>query len=109
MGARLPARTARRSGARPSEDLMGSGLLQPTHLIILLVIALVVLGPKRLPDAARSLGSGLRGFKDSLDGDDDEPARRADITASVADAAPAPAPAAAPVPVPREAAATPVD
>lgn len=40
----------------------------PLELIVVLVIALVILGPKRLPDAARSLGSGLRGFKDSLSG-----------------------------------------
>jgi sec-independent protein translocase protein TatA len=46
----------------------------PMELIIVLVIALVVLGPKRLPDAGRSLGKGLREFKDSLSGDrrDDE-------------------------------------
>ena len=47
----------------------------PMELIIVLVIALVVLGPKRLPDAGRSLGRGLREFKDSLSGDrrdDDE-------------------------------------
>lgn len=44
----------------------------PLELIVVLVIALVILGPKRLPDAARSLGSGLRGFKDSLSGLTDE-------------------------------------
>ena len=41
----------------------------PMELIIVLVIALLVLGPKRLPDAGRSLGKGLREFKDSLTGD----------------------------------------
>lgn len=40
----------------------------PMELIVVLVIALVILGPKKLPDAARSLGTGLRGFKDSLSG-----------------------------------------
>lgn len=40
----------------------------PMELMVVLVIALVILGPKRLPSAARSLGSGLRGFKDSLSG-----------------------------------------
>jgi sec-independent protein translocase protein TatA len=46
----------------------------PMELIIVLVIALIVLGPKRLPDAGRSLGKGLREFKESLNGDhrDDE-------------------------------------
>ncbi len=50
---------------------MFSGLLQPTHLIILLGIALVFLGPKRLPDAGRALGQGLREFKNSIGGHDD--------------------------------------
>jgi sec-independent protein translocase protein TatA len=40
----------------------------PTELIIVLVIALLVLGPKRLPQAGRSLGQGMREFKDSLSG-----------------------------------------
>jgi sec-independent protein translocase protein TatA len=51
----------------------------PLELIIVLVIALVVFGPKRLPDLGRSLGSGMREFKDSItasskrDDDDDDP------------------------------------
>jgi sec-independent protein translocase protein TatA len=40
----------------------------PTELIIVLVIALLILGPKRLPAAGRSLGQGLREFKGSLTG-----------------------------------------
>jgi len=47
----------------------------PMELVIVLVIALIVLGPKRLPEAGRSLGRGLREFKDSISGDrrdDDE-------------------------------------
>jgi sec-independent protein translocase protein TatA len=46
------------------------------ELIVVLVIALVVLGPKRLPDAGKSLGKGIREFKDSLSNmsdKDDEP------------------------------------
>ena len=45
---------------------MGIGL---PELLIVLVIALVVLGPKKLPSAGRSLGEGMRQFKDSLSGD----------------------------------------
>jgi sec-independent protein translocase protein TatA len=41
----------------------------PMELIIVLVIALIVLGPKKLPEAGRSLGKGLREFKDSLSGE----------------------------------------
>ena len=49
----------------------------PMELVIVLIIALIVLGPKRLPEAGRSLGRGMREFKDSLSGgskrdDDDE-------------------------------------
>jgi sec-independent protein translocase protein TatA len=51
---------------------MFSELLQPTHLIILLALALVFLGPKRLPDAGRALGQGLREFKNSIGGHDDD-------------------------------------
>jgi sec-independent protein translocase protein TatA len=41
-------------------------LLQPTHLILVLVIALIVLGPKRLPEVGRSLGRSIQEFKRSL-------------------------------------------
>jgi sec-independent protein translocase protein TatA len=53
---------------------MFTGILQPTHLIILLVVALVFLGPKRLPEAGRALGQGLKEFKSSITGSPgDEP------------------------------------
>lgn len=45
---------------------MFTNALQPTHLIIVLVVALLVLGPKRLPDAGRALGQGIREFKHSI-------------------------------------------
>jgi sec-independent protein translocase protein TatA len=45
---------------------MFTGILQPTHLVILLAVALMLFGPKRLPDAGRALGQGLREFKDSF-------------------------------------------
>ena len=49
---------------------MFSGLESPTHLLIVLIVAILVLGPKRLPEAARGLGSGIRQFKDSLEGNE---------------------------------------
>ncbi len=42
----------------------------PLELIVVLVIALLVLGPKKLPGVGRSLGRGMREFKDSLSGPD---------------------------------------
>jgi sec-independent protein translocase protein TatA len=46
----------------------------PLEMLVILVVALIVLGPKRLPEAARSVGRGMRELKDSLSGvnDDDE-------------------------------------
>jgi sec-independent protein translocase protein TatA len=48
----------------------------PMELIVILAIALIVLGPKKLPEVGKSLGKGMREFKDSLAGesgrDDDE-------------------------------------
>ena len=41
-----------------------------TGLIVILIVALLVFGPKRLPEIGRSLGKGMREFKDSLSGDD---------------------------------------
>jgi len=59
----------------------------PFELILVLVIALVVFGPKRLPQLGRQLGSGMREFKESVTGekkhddDDDEAAAPAELQA----------------------------
>lgn len=45
------------------------GLDNPTHLAILFIILLLVFGAKRLPELGRSLGAGLRGFKESISPD----------------------------------------
>jgi sec-independent protein translocase protein TatA len=47
---------------------MVEGLLQPTHLILILVIALILFGPRKLPELGQGLGKGIRGFKDALKG-----------------------------------------
>ncbi len=47
-------------------------IVQPTHLLLILVVALIVLGPKRLPEVGRSLGRGLRDFRSGLQGVQDE-------------------------------------
>jgi sec-independent protein translocase protein TatA len=43
-------------------------IFQPTHLIVILAVVLLVLGPKRLPGAGRALGQGLREFRASISG-----------------------------------------
>jgi sec-independent protein translocase protein TatA len=45
-------------------------ILQPTHLLFVLVVALLVLGPKRLPEVARQLGSGMRDLRAAISGED---------------------------------------
>lgn len=53
-------------------DFMSMPNIGPLELAIVLVIALVIFGPKRLPDLGRSLGSGMREFKDSITGKSEE-------------------------------------
>ena len=77
---------------------MGTGLLQPTHLIFLLILALLLFGAKRLPEIGRSLGVGMREFKDSVTGVQE--ATKVDTRSELPPpqpAAPTTAPAAAPV------------
>jgi TatA/E family protein of Tat protein translocase len=73
-------------------------LIQPTHLLFILVVALLVLGPKRLPDVAKSLGKGLRDFRGALSGIEEH---KSDLlsTATVHVPAPVPADPAAPTAV----------
>ena len=49
---------------------MVGDILQPTHLLFVLAVALLVLGPKRLPEVGRTLGSGLRDFRQALSGEE---------------------------------------
>jgi sec-independent protein translocase protein TatA len=72
----------------------------PMEILLVLIVALVVFGPKKLPDLGHSLGKGIREFKGSVTGETDEPARvessparveaRPVTTHRVEDAAPAP-------------------
>jgi sec-independent protein translocase protein TatA len=68
------------------------GLDNPVHLLFLLVLLLLVFGAKRLPEMGRSLGSGLRGFKESISGEAPPPAAQLEH-------APAPVPTTATEPV----------
>ena len=48
------------------------GNIGPLEIVVVLIIALIVFGPKRLPELGRSLGRGIREFRGSLGGDDDD-------------------------------------
>jgi sec-independent protein translocase protein TatA len=75
------------------------GIESPTHLIFVAIVALVVLGPKRLPDLARSLGNGIREFRQSLDVGSQDPPPQAPPPPA-ASTPPAPLPPDAPAPPP---------
>jgi len=45
---------------------MFEGLFQPMHLLVILGIAVLVFGPKKLPELGKGLGEGIRGFKSAL-------------------------------------------
>jgi sec-independent protein translocase protein TatA len=57
------------------------GLDNPLHIAMLLVVVLLVFGAKRLPEMGKSLGEGLRGFKDSVSGETHAPAMLAELHA----------------------------
>jgi sec-independent protein translocase protein TatA len=69
------------------------GLDNPVHILILLLIILLVFGAKRLPEIGKSLGEGMRGFKDSISGQPSQPSEQTSLTSVPAPAPPAPAPA----------------
>ena len=88
------------------------GLDNPIHIAFLLILLLLVFGAKRLPEMGRSLGGGMRGFKESLTGDGlqstltaQQPA--APTVAATQAAAPVATPVAAPVAAPAAAPAAP--
>lgn len=51
------------------------GNIGPLEIAIVLIVALLVFGPKRLPELGRGVGEGLKGFKDSVTGDGDDAKR----------------------------------
>jgi len=61
---------------------MFEGLFQPMHLLVIFGIALLVFGPKKLPELGKGIGEGIRGFKAAMRPDEEKPAS---ITIFVAD------------------------
>ncbi|MGI8711850.1 MAG: twin-arginine translocase TatA/TatE family subunit [Solirubrobacteraceae bacterium] len=58
------------------------GLDNPLHIAMLLVVVLLVFGAKRLPEMGKSLGEGLRGFKDSVSGEHPAPSMLSEMHAA---------------------------
>lgn len=52
---------------------MFEGLFQPMHLLVIFGIALLVLGPKKLPELGKGLGDSIRGFKSAMAAKDESP------------------------------------
>jgi len=51
---------------------MFEGIFQPMHLLVILAVALLVIGPKKLPELGKGLGEGIRGFKKAINESDNE-------------------------------------
>jgi len=51
---------------------MFEGLFQPTHLLVIFGIALLVFGPKKLPELGKGIGEGIRGFKAAMKAEDEK-------------------------------------
>jgi sec-independent protein translocase protein TatA len=64
-------------------------ILQPTHLLLILVVALLVLGPKRLPEVGRAVGRSIHDFRGAMNGEDRDSRRSvtAEVTAPVSEPA----------------------
>jgi sec-independent protein translocase protein TatA len=58
---------------------MFEGLFQPMHLLVIVGIALLVFGPKKLPELGRGIGEGIRGFKAAIQ-DEEKPANKTTTT-----------------------------
>ena len=61
---------------------MLEGLFQPMHLLMIFGIALLVFGPKKLPELGKGLGESIRGFKSAMKADEEKPANDTTISAN---------------------------
>jgi sec-independent protein translocase protein TatA len=77
MGRRLPFATTYLHvfDEKSRSTSMLEGLFQPMHLLMIFGIALLVFGPKKLPELGKGLGESIRGFKSAMKADEENPAR----------------------------------
>lgn len=50
--------------------MFGSGLFQPTHLLLILIVVLIIFGPGKLPDVGKAIGKSIREFRSASGGED---------------------------------------
>jgi sec-independent protein translocase protein TatA len=62
---------------------MFEGLFQPTHLLVMFGIALLIFGPKKLPELGKGIGEGIRGFKAAMKAEEEKPAMVTPFTQNV--------------------------
>jgi sec-independent protein translocase protein TatA len=79
---------------------MAMGIESPVHLLFLGVVALIVLGPRRLPDLARALGKGMREFREAMGMEESAPSTPSAPPLATGEGAGSVAPAPAPAPTP---------
>jgi sec-independent protein translocase protein TatA len=58
--------------------MMFEGLFQPSHLLVILVLCVLLFGPKKIPELGKALGDGIRGFKDGISPSQAKPDIKAD-------------------------------
>lgn len=61
---------------------MLEGLFQPMHLLVIFGIALLVFGPKKLPELGKGIGEGIRGFKSAMQTPDEKPVANASVSSA---------------------------
>ncbi len=61
---------------------MFEGLFQPMHLLVIFGIALLVFGPKKLPELGKGIGDGIRGFKEAMNPKEKETSTASDAISS---------------------------
>ncbi len=61
---------------------MFEGLFQPMHILVIFGIALLVFGPKKLPELGKGIGEGIRGFKAAIKADEAKPAAAVSVVPS---------------------------
>ena len=61
---------------------MGEGLFQPLHLLVIVIVALLVFGPKKIPELGKGLGEGIKNFKEGMKQASETPSAKTEVPAA---------------------------